>query len=168
MNTLSRDTRVLNLLFFACWAFNGASLQSILQGGQTFSATDPVLGSAVLMVLWIALKGKKVTPKTHNIICSLGGHLLIASAIQPEHKLNFLNGPDQWIGGDDEWLPLGLKKLNLTLLSLKMKRSPNVVAPKEEGGTIRYIVDANALTGVVSRWNLVHHHMKKQVTYPDR
>ena len=78
----------------------------------------------------------------------------------------FLSGPDEWQNGPDMWPPAGLNERSLPLKSFDAKYSKNAVATSD--GKVSFKVDFSTTTGTVSRWNLVHHLMKRAVTYPDR
>ena len=56
---MAQDTHLLTAFFGLCWAFNAASLQSMVQGGPGFSATDPTLGSSVLVDLLLIKRGER-------------------------------------------------------------------------------------------------------------
>ena len=73
----------------------------------------------------------------------------------------FLSGADQWQSSSD-WPPSGV-----SLHSLHLSTGLELTATATHGA-VDWTIDRTASSGVVSRWNLVQHLMKKAVTYPDR
>lgn len=76
--------RLLNAFFLVCWSFNAASFQSIYNGGPMFTAADPLVGSALMAILCLALllttppkKTSNVLEVVHRTLCLLGAVLLL-------------------------------------------------------------------------------------------
>ena len=80
---------LLNLYFVVALAFDTASLFSARGGGPAYTSTDPIIGSVLLLVLWLALKVTQVmadtvltldvvnlTVKVHGGLCLLGAAVL--------------------------------------------------------------------------------------------
>ena len=96
----------------------------------------------------------------------------------------FLSGPDEWRTGAGEWPPDGLSVREFPLAMFGVGHGGRATAPTGAGaaggaaqevagargdsGVVTFAVDFSATSGVVSRWNLVQHLMKRPVTYPDR
>lgn len=83
----------------------------------------------------------------------------------------FLSGKDEWQSeASGKWPRTGLEEhvLKLDELSVQDNKAKLVIGDDNDKNVILYEVDFTATTGVVSRWNLVQHLMKKSVTYSDR
>lgn len=111
----------------------------------------------------------------------VGTEAYAAAGVAAEPALHyFVSGRDEWATGADEWPPAGLAVTSFPLAAFVVQPSANVRAHAEQtdnaakGGAaevatvVAFQVDFSATSGVVSRWNLVQHLMKKAVTYPDR
>lgn len=78
----------------------------------------------------------------------------------------FLSGADQW-HSSSEWPPNGVSLHSLHLSTAGTPPALELTASAGHG-VVDWNVDRTASSGVVSRWNLVQHLMKRAVTYPDR
>lgn len=79
----------------------------------------------------------------------------------------YLSGDDRWHASQDEWPPTGLHEIDFLLATMDVMAN-DAVTSVNENAIVSYKVNFITSTGLVSRWNLVHHLMKKQVTYPNR
>ena len=84
----------------------------------------------------------------------------------------FVSGLDEWRTTADAWPPAGAVSRAYTLASsrggLSLTRETDGTDKTDDAGAVEYSVHPNSTSGVVSRWNLVQHLMKKAVTYPNR
>jgi putative CocE/NonD family hydrolase len=89
--------------------------------------------------------------------------------VRDEPKLHYyLSGKDEWQTGVDEWPPIGLREQVFAVSEMEISKNDAIIDVDDANGHITYQANFDTTTGLVSRWNLVHHLMKKAVTYPDR
>merc|ERR1711988_1259662 len=83
-----------------------------------------------------------------------------------EAPLNyFVSGLDEWRSSPDSWPPLGLTSMGY---QLTQNGSITTLEDQHAASSLDYRVDSSTTTGVVSRWNLVQHLMKRPVVYSNR
>lgn len=89
------------------------------------------------------------------------------SADPPLHFfLQGVEGPDEWVAGDDQWPPPGLAWHDLYMKSAE--RSLEEVPVKDNDAHADFRVNFRATTGKASRWNLVLSLLQVPVNYPTR
>ena len=88
---------------------------------------------------------------------------VISLSLSPQNY--FVSGLDEWRSSPDLWPPLGLKSMGY---QLTQSGSITTLEDEHVASMLDYHVNPSTTTGVVSRWNLVQHLMKRPVVYSNR